>query len=138
MRATSNRPGRSRLAAWAVVLGLAASATGCVAAAAAGAAGGIYATSRGVESLVSSPIDRVTTQSEAVMRDMGIVQDESSSKSGGAKRELKGKHGDLDVTIQLEQQDSATTKVEVSARKNLAEWDKDYARQVLERIVKQE
>ena len=33
-------------------------------------------------------------------------------------------------------QDTATTKGEVYARKNLAEWDKDYARQVLERIVK--
>ena len=36
----------------------------------------------------------------------------------------------------MEQQDSATTKVEVYARKNLAEWDKDFARQVLEQIVK--
>ena len=40
------------------------------------------------------------------------------------------------MTVQLEQQDTATTKVEVYARKNLAEWDKDYARTVLERIVK--
>jgi hypothetical protein len=89
-----------------------------------------------VESLVASPIDRVVADAESVMKNMGIVQDATSSDNGGAKRELKGKHGDLDVTVQMEQQDSATTKVEVSARKNLAEWDKDYARQVLERIVK--
>jgi type IV secretory pathway TrbL component len=111
-------------------------AAGCAAAAAAGAAGAIYATTRGVESLVASPIERVVGDAESVMKNMGIVQDATSSDNGGAKRELKGKHGDLDVTVQLEQQDSATTKVEVSARKNLAEWDKDYARQVLERIVK--
>ena len=115
MWATSNRPA-SRLGAWIVALGIAVSATGCLAAAAAGAAGAIYATSRGVESLVAS-------------------QDASSTKSGGAQRELKGKHGDLDVTIQLAQQDSATTKVEVYARKNLAEWDKDFAHQVLEKII---
>ena len=111
-------------------------AAGCAAAAAAGAAGAIYATTRGVESLVATPIDRVVANAEAVMKDMGITQDATSSEKGGAKRELKGKHGDLDVTVQLEQQDTATTKVEVYARKNLAEWDKDYARQVLERIVK--
>jgi hypothetical protein len=111
-------------------------AAGCAAAAVAGAAGAIYATTRGVESLVASPIDRVVADAESVMKNMGIVQDATSSDNGGAKRELKGKHGDLDVTVQMEQQDSATTKVEVSARKNLAEWDKDYARQVLERIVK--
>ena len=34
--------------------------------------------------------------------------------------------------------DSLLTKVEVSARKNLAEWDKDYARTVLERIMKKD
>jgi hypothetical protein len=118
------------------VASLGVGAGGCAAAAAAGAAGAIYATTRGVESLVASPIDRVVADAESVMKNMGIVQDATSSDHGGAKRELKGKHGDLDVTVQMEQQDSATTKVEVSARKNLAEWDKDYARQVLERIVK--
>jgi hypothetical protein len=61
----------------------------------------------------------------------------SSTDDSGAKQEFKGKHADLDVTIQLERQDSATTKTEVYARKNLAEWDKDFARQVLEQIVKQ-
>jgi protein-tyrosine-phosphatase len=131
MKATSNH-----LAAWVLALGLTASATGCVAAAAAGAAGAIYATSRGVESLVASPIDQVAARSAAVMREMGIAQDASSTEQSGAKRELKGKQGDLDVTIQLEQQDTATTKVEVYARKNLAEWDKDYAHRVLEGIVK--
>jgi hypothetical protein len=123
----------------ALAVGLAAAgvgAAGCAAAAAAGAAGAIYATTRGVESLVATPIDRVVANAEAVMKEMGITQDATSSEKGGAKRELKGKHGDLDVTVQLEQQDTATTKVEVYARKNLAEWDKDYARQVLERIVK--
>jgi protein-tyrosine-phosphatase len=121
---------------WAVALMLAVSATGCVAAAAAGAAGAIYATSRGVESLVNGSIDKVAARTQAVMREMGITMEGSKIDEGGAKREFKGKQGDLDVTVQLQQQDSATTKVEVSARKNLAEWDKDYARQVLERIVK--
>ena len=125
----------NRLTTWALALGLAASATGCAAAAAAGAAGAIYATTRGVGSLVASPIDQVAARSETVMRDMGIVQDASSTKNSGANRELKGKHGDLDVTIQLAQQDTATTKVEVYARKNLAEWDKDYAHQVLEKVI---
>jgi hypothetical protein len=122
----------------ALAVGLAAGTVGagaCVAAAAAGAAGAVYATTRGVGSLVASPINRVVSSAESVMKDMGIVQDATSSDNGGAKRELKGKQGDLDVTIQMEQQDTATTKVEVYARKNLAEWDKDYARSVLDRII---
>jgi hypothetical protein len=133
MRVTYNR-----LATWIVALGIATSGTACAAAAAAGAAGAIYATTRGVESLVAGPIDQVATRSQRVMKEMAIVPDAEKTESSGAKREFKGKHGDLDVTIQLEQQDTATTKVEVSARKNLAEWDKDYARSVLEKIVKAE
>jgi protein-tyrosine-phosphatase len=127
----------SRMTTWAVALMLTGPATGCVAAAAAGAAGAIYATSRGVESIVDGSIDNVAARTQAVMREMGITMEGSKVDEGGAKREFKGKQGDLDVTVQLQQQDSATTKVEVSARKNLAEWDKDYARQVLQRIVKQ-
>jgi hypothetical protein len=122
----------------ALALGLATGTVGagaCFAGAAAGAAGAVYASRRGVESRLATPIDRVVSSSESVMKDMGIVQDATSSENGGAKRELKGKHGDLDVTIQMEQEDTATTKVEVYARKNLAEWDKDYARSVLDKIL---
>jgi hypothetical protein len=131
------RVGHNRLAAWVAALALATSTTACVAAAAAGAAGAIYATTRGVESIVAGSIDNLAARSRAVMKEMGIVQEGESSEKQGATREFKGKQGDLDITIHLERQDSEATKVEVTARKNLAEWDKDYARSVLERIVKQ-
>jgi hypothetical protein len=118
------------------VLLFALSSSACVAAAAgAGAAGAVYLTSRGAESLVDRPVDDVAARAKAVMNEMQIVADAESSKEGGDKRELKGKKGDLDVTIKLERQGDTTTKVEVEAQKNLAEWDKDYAEQVLRRIV---
>jgi hypothetical protein len=128
-----NKLPRSR---WALALALMLPATGCVAAAAAAGAGaGIYLTSRGAESLVESSVDQVAARAQAVMSAEGIVPDASSSESGGNKRELKGKKGDLDVTIQLERESGSTTRVEVTARKNLAEWDKEYAQQLLSRIV---
>jgi hypothetical protein len=115
---------------------LALSSSACVAAAAgAGAAGAVYLTSRGAESLVNQPVDEVAARAKAVMNEMQIVADAESSKEGGDKRELKGKKGDLDVTIKLEREGDTTTKVEVEAQKNLAEWDKDYAEQILRRIV---
>jgi hypothetical protein len=128
---------RKGLAGWVLAAALVGTSGACVAAAAAGAAGAIYATTRGVESLVSGTVDQVAPRVEAVMRDMSITQDATSTEDGGAKREFKGKHGDRDVTIRLEQKDTATTQVEVTARKNLAEWDKDYAHQVMERIIQQ-
>ena len=117
------------------LLAIALPSTGCVAAAAAGAAGGIYLTSRGAESVVEAPVDELAGRAEAVMSEMGIVKDGESTEDGGARQVLKGKKGDLDVTIDIERESESTAKVEVTARKNLAEWDKDYAKEVLNQIV---
>ena len=123
-------------AKWALAIALVLPAAGCVAAAAAAGAGaGIYLTTRGAESMVDGSIDQVATRAQAVMNDEGIVPDESAVQNGGDKREFKGKKGDLDVTTELERKSSNTTRVEVSARKNLAEWDKEYAQQLLSKIV---
>jgi hypothetical protein len=122
-------------AKWMVALALILPMTGCLAAAAAGAGAGIYLTSRGAESLVEGSIDQIATRARAVMNEEGIVPEASSTEDGGDKRELKGKKGDLDITIQMEEQSDRTTKVEVTARENLAEWDKEYAQQLLQRIV---
>ena len=123
-------------AQWVLALALVLPMTGCVAAAAAAGAGaGIYLTSRGAESLVDSSVDQVAGRAQAVMNEEGIVPDASSTEQGGDKREFKGKKGDLDVTIQLERKSPTTTRVEVTARKNAAEWDKEYAQQLLSQIV---
>ena len=39
------------------------------------------------------------------------------------------------MTVRLESQSTKTTKVEASARKNLVEWDKDFAKDLVSRIV---
>jgi hypothetical protein len=123
-------------AQWALALALVLPMAGCVAAAAAAGAGaGIYLTTRGAESLVDNSVDKVAERAQAVMNEEGIVPDASSTEKGGDKREFKGKKGDLDITIDMERKDPKTTRVEVTARKNLAEWDKAYAQQLLEKIV---
>jgi hypothetical protein len=117
------------------LLALALPSTGCLAAAAAGAAGGVYLTTRGAESVVEGSVAEVAARAETVMTEMGIVKEGESTENQGDKQELKGKKGDLDVTISVERESSTTAKVEVTARENLAEWDKDYAKEVLNRIV---
>jgi hypothetical protein len=109
--------------------------TGCLAAAAAGAAGGVYLTTRGAESVVEGSVDQVAARAEAVMAEMAIVKEGESTEDQGDKRVLKGKKGDLDITIDINRESATTTKLEVTARENLAEWDKDYAKEVLSRIV---
>ena len=123
-------------AKWALALALALPTTACVAgAAAAGAGAGIYLTSRGAESMIEGSVNDVAEKTRAVLNEEGIALQESNFEDAGDKREFKGKKDDLDVTVSLQRESDKTTKVEVSARKNLAEWDKDYAQRLLSRIV---
>ncbi|HEU5169982.1 MAG TPA: DUF3568 family protein [Gemmatimonadales bacterium] len=123
-------------AQWALALACAVALPGCVAAAAAAGAGtGIYLTTRGAESVVEGSVDNVASRARAVLREEGVTITETKSEDGGDKQELKGTKGDLDVTVTMERQSPSTTKVEVTARKNVAEWDKEYAQQILNKIV---
>jgi hypothetical protein len=128
-----------RISKLALLFSTALPAAACVAAAAgAGAAGGVYLTSRGAESMVEAPVDEVATRAEGVMSEMAIVKDAESAEQSKQRRELKGKKGDLDITIKMQQETPTTTKVEVSARKNEVQWDKNYAEEILTKIVQKE
>ncbi len=109
---------------------------GCVAAAVgAGAASAVYFTSRGTESTLGRPIDDVAAKTKDVLAQNGIAIDTQSTKNGGDHREYDGKKSGLDVTVSLSSEGPKLTKVEVSAKKNLVEWDKDFAKQIVDQII---
>jgi hypothetical protein len=122
-----------------LALALAGALPGCVAAAAAaaGAGTGVYLTSRGAGSVVDGSVENVDRRVRAVFANEGIPVSGSQMENSGAKREIQGKKGDLDVSVTMERQSDQNTKVEVSARKNLAVWDQDYAKELLGKIVKE-
>lgn len=128
----------SRLQSLRLALLLSAAALpGCVAAAAAGAgaATGIYLTSRGASGLITGSIEQLAARTQSVFREMNIQQTAAATDNGGDKREFKGTQGDREITVSLERKSPTTTNVEVTARKNLAEWDKDLAKSILQRIA---
>ena len=129
---------RSKWAGWVLVALLAAPVGGCVAAAAAaaGAGTGIYLTSRGVASVVNGSVEDVAARARSAMDAEGITITQTKTEAEGDKRSFQGKKDDLDISVELERKTPSTTKAEVTARKNVAEWDKDYARKLLDRIVK--
>jgi len=85
---------------------------------------------------VNGSVNDVATRARSVLHGEGITITESKTESEGDERSFKGTKGDLDVTVDLKRDTPTTTKTEVSARKNLAEWDKDYAKTLLNKIVK--
>lgn len=129
--------GKTKWARLALTAALLAPAGGCVAAAAgAGAGSAIYLTSRGASSTVNGSVSDVAARTRSVLDGEGITITETKTESEGDERSFKGTKGDLDVSVDLKRDTPTTTKTEVSARKNLAEWDKDYAKVLLNKIVK--
>jgi hypothetical protein len=129
-------PARKLRIQWALALMCAAGLPACVAAAAAAGAGtGIYLTTRGAESVVEGSTSDIAGRARSVLREEGVTISGSSSEDGGDKQEFKGTKGDLDITVTIQRETPTTAKVEVTARENLAEWDKDYAQRILNKIV---
>ena len=112
--------------------------TGCVVAAAgAGAGGGVYFTQRGVESLVGAPVDRASAATEQAFRQLGIRQTKTAveKQEGQDKREIDGAATDREVAVTLTSAAQGSTRVQVVAKKSAVTWDKDFARSILEKIV---
>jgi hypothetical protein len=120
----------------ALMLGIA-GLPGCVAAAAAGAgaATGVYLTSRGASSLVNGTPEQIAANVQSVMASENITPTGKSTDNGGDHREFKGTKGDLDINITIDRKSPTTANVEVTSKKNAVEWDKDYSKMLLSKIV---
>ncbi len=111
---------------------------GCVVAAAgAGAGGGIYLTDRGVESLVPTTVDAAAAATQKAFQQLKVSETKSSTEQtgDGQQREVSGAAAGRDVTVTLKPQGKNTTHVVVVAKTSAVTWDKDFARAVLDKIV---
>ena len=116
-----------------LALGIA-SAGGCMAAAVgAGAGAGIYLTSQGASSVVSSSASAVAGRVPGVLRGLGITI--TGHTMDGDEHEWTGTRGGEEIHVQVKAQSSGTSEVTASVRKNMAEWDKDAARAIVARIT---
>lgn len=119
----------------ALVALLATGATGCIAAAAgAGAGAGVYLTSRGASGQVNDDVATLVARTRTVFTQMGIQASNTDTDDDGDEVELRGTREGMDITVEIERKSATTSEVSVSARKSEVEWDKDYARSILERI----
>ena len=110
---------------------------GCVAAAAgAGAAGAIYIIDRGAETTILAPPPVVDASAKRVFASMGITETKTSAAqvSGGVKLVVEGTMTDREISVNIETAGTGS-KVVVIARKSRVTWDKDLAKQILEKIV---
>lgn len=111
-------------------------ASGCfLVAAGAGAAGAIAYTNRGATSDVAGTVDQVFDRAVTAFKQSGITETGRSTENNGAQRKLIGTKGEYEVTAELNRSNDSTTKVEVTAKKSAVEYDKELAKDVLNRIL---
>ncbi|HEX2190933.1 MAG TPA: DUF3568 family protein [Longimicrobiaceae bacterium] len=110
-------------------------ATGCMAAAVAGAgaAAGIHMTGNNASSTVQGTLASVDARTQAVLSEMGIAVEERKEGADGV--EYSGTGNGMEVHVELEPAGDGMTQVKASARKNPVEWDNAYARDIVQRIV---
>lgn len=66
----------------------------------------------------------------------GISETGRATENQGALRNLTGTRGDLEVTAELKRESDRLTAVEVIAKKNVVDDDRDFAKRVLEEMAK--
>ena len=111
-------------------------AGGCfLVAAGAGAAGAIAYTNRGATSVVAATVDRAFDRAVAAFQQAGITETGRSTENSGQQRKLIGTKGVYEVTAELTRSTDSTTKVEITAKESAVEYDKEMAKDILNRIV---
>jgi len=117
---------------------LPAALSGCIlAAAGAGAGGAIYVTERGAEAQVAAPVAATFDATRRVFQELGITETRAINESGATeKRTLEGTKDDREIAVNLRTEGSGA-HVDVVVKKTAVTWDKDFAKQILNKIVEQ-
>ena len=119
---------------WLALAPLALSA--CVAAAAAAGAGGaVFVTTRGAEAVVEGQPASLEPRIRSALDEYKVAISGTSTDKGGDELGWKGMTADIEVNVTAARQSATTTKLEVTARRSVAEWEKELAERILQRIV---
>jgi hypothetical protein len=128
----------TRLAVLGLLNVLAVTLSGCAAAvigAGAGGAGMAAYTERGAKADLKGTISALRSNVEAVYREKGLTIYERTTKDEGAQELIRGKAGNFDVTTTLTSSGQNLVHVDVVAREDTLKWNKDYAKDLLARII---
>lgn len=115
---------------------LLAGAAGCAALPAEdGAPDGVYFRGRSAESIVQGDLPMLSALARAVLADMGVTVGTREADEHDLDLKIRGTGPDGQaVHVELEEDADGNTRVRASAR-NAVEWDREYARIIVERIV---
>jgi hypothetical protein len=90
---------------------------------------------QGAESDVKGDINDVNVRAMTVFKEQKIAQVGSSLGKSGETQTLTGKKGDMTVEIQLDSRGDNQTHIGIIAKQGSLKWNKDFASNLLDKIV---
>lgn len=116
--------------------GLAALAMGCAPLVPEREAAGVYFSGQRAQTLVQGDLPVVAARTLVVLADMGVTQVSGDAEPNDLDLEIRGDGPEGQaVHVELEEDADGNTRVRAWVRKNSLEWDRYYARAIVERIV---
>ncbi|MCZ8203720.1 DUF3568 family protein [Gemmatimonas sp.] len=128
----------ARRAALSLALAAAAlSSSGCfLVAAGAGAGAAAAYDKRGANAQLAGTVNANFDKAVAAFGANSVSETGRGTEKRGDVRILNGMKGELEVTVRLERVSESVTSVEVIAKKNVVEYDRSFAKQVLDAVAK--
>ncbi|MDR3607622.1 MAG: hypothetical protein P4M08_09605 [Oligoflexia bacterium] len=84
---------------------------------------------------IKGSVSDVNSRTQNVFKDMGISVTGSQTKASGKEQDLTGKTGDKTVTVAMNEVSAGVTHVQVTAKEGALQWNEDYARSVLSKLI---
>ncbi len=115
----------------------AATSSGCfLVAAGAGAGAAVAYTNRGATANIEGTVPAVFDKAVRAFVTLQITETGRATENSGDLRRLVGTLGEQEITVEVKRSSESVAAVEVTAKKNVVDYDKDLAKRVLDAMMK--
>ncbi|WP_439642733.1 hypothetical protein [Gemmatimonas sp.] len=130
-------PRSTRLIATVTLAAAAVTSSGCfLVAAGAGAGAAVAYTNRGATANIEGTVPVVFDKAVRAFGTLQIAETGRATENSGDLQRLVGTLGEQEITVEVKRSSENVAAVEVTAKKNVVDYDKDLAKRVLDAMMK--
>lgn len=129
-------PRTIRLFATVALAAAAVTSSGCfLVAAGAGAGAAVAYTNRGATANIEGTVPAVFDKAVRAFGTLQVAETGRSTENSGDTQRLVGTLGEQEITVEVKRSSESVAAVEVTAKKNVVDYDKDLAKRVLDAMM---
>jgi hypothetical protein len=132
-------PRTIRLLATVALAAAAVTSSGCflvAAGAGAGAGAAVAYTNRGATANIEGTVPAVFDKAVRAFGTLQVAETGRSTENSGDTQRLVGTLGEQEITVKVKRSSESVTALEVTAKKNVLDYDKDLAKRVLHAMMR--